>query len=194
MLFRFLFFAFIQLTFNSSSSDQWCCIHAPGSSGLCMFMQIAVCALGLLSIAANNIHAVAPSAVITQATASCVRAYARALRSLRRCVSRSSLTAASNPGGRQMAERIESPHRTTVNGKPSADTHTHSIPKTHSGSFTTHRDKSHSIKISSVTAERQQQAGLKRCVYRHLLLSCCMIPDRRFMIHRTTDSKHVRPD
>lgn len=75
-----------------------------------------------------------------------------------------------------MAERIESLCRTTVNGKQSAElvnvifththTHTHSMAKTQNASLTTYRDKSHSIKINSVTAKITAGGGEMLC-YKH---------------------------
>lgn len=75
--------------------------------------------------------------------------------------------AASIPGGRQMAERVESLCRKTVNGKQSAELvnvlfthkHKHSIAKSPNTSLETYRDEFCSIKINSVTAA----GGVKRC-------------------------------
>ena len=86
-------------------------------------------------------------------------------------VSSSARKQPASPGGRQMAERVESLCRKTVNGKQSAELvnvlfthkHKHSIAKSTNTSLETQWDEFCSIKLNSVTAERQQQVGVKRC-------------------------------
>lgn len=164
--------------------------------------RICVC---VCTIRACGGHDVAPlqqhlTAIIVLCV--CVWEYARALWWLWRCESSSVWQQPAAPeGGRWLRELSQC--RKTVNGKQSAElrkvlfffTHAfyhfvynvHILKKKHHlrlqcSRFTTHRDN---IKINSVTAERETAGGMKCCVHKRALLSCCIIPAGRFLSHWT---------
>lgn len=113
----------------------------------------------------------------------CVWEYARALRWLWRCVFSSAWQQPATPGGGEAGgwENWNTVEQQLMGNRAQSYStcflHTHVLPifffyvhikqsitKTQSASFITCRDKSDSIKTNSVTAERQQQVGMKCCV------------------------------